>query len=227
MGLAVVRGDGISRTEGFAFDAQERLARRWDDAAGTTPDQPSERLTYATSRNGLPGHIQSTLQLDPSHSREMMTYAAGDGSVVGTATRVPAGWALSALQRASPAAGLTEQLPSRLWAAAPQTSPAVPSFAALYGDAAPITKTWSSGLGRPLARQRQVQQGVWQREGVALQVLPTGLDVRTQDQAGRTTVDLMAADGRRLARTDGSGATTTYAYDVAGRLRRVELPGGS
>lgn len=224
--LALVsdRGAGKEHQQGFAFDGLERLQARWDSAGVTDPTHPLETLRYRYATGEAPGLVQSQLRITDQSFRDTWSIFTGDGVALTTASRTPEGWALAGFSRAWPSQARSVSYGSRALKGDAGMVAQLRSFDVLYDDAAQIGTTQSDALGRVSAESHLAQHDKQSVHTHAYEVRAGELHVTVRDSQGRVVRRVMAADGQPVSVTDGGGRITTFAFDVAGRLRRTTLP---
>lgn len=214
----------------YGFDGRERLVSDWDDLGASNRFNPDRTWAYRDPTLSMPGAITETTLVDPatlSVRTEVELVTAG-GKAVTSAGQVPGGgFAFGALTRTFRATGRTEAR-QRMHLAAGM-SPLDLDWAALYDESVGVDYAYAGPLG-VTAEAREVQQDGVERELAETLFLDpsTGLVVRDTLENGMYRVTSASEpNGRVVAAWDEAGTGWGYDHDVLGRLRELRLPDGA
>jgi RHS repeat-associated protein len=216
----------LAERQGFAYDGLERFAAAWNDAAGTSPVQPGERVSYQYAAPGRLGLRRVVTLADgvTGAAREEVEVFAADGTAVGKLVRGDAGWEVHQLARPHADGSVETFTRAPLPLATDLTTLSVDT---LWAGAARVGSARQSPLGVEGESRGLLHAGVEQVTSVALAVDNGGLRRDATENGAFTTRSWVDATGRVVQRADAAGHVTRYHLDIAGRVRLVTLADGT
>lgn len=226
MTLRTTRGPA-SYQQFFQYDGLERLQSRRDDLGGASKDNPNESYAYRYAAASTPASVYVSTLVDAINgsARERIEFATAAGESVGTASRVPEGWAFGRLLSRSRSRG--EASGSLRGGLSSSADPLALDYASLFPAGAPaIDFTSTSVLGGEVDRRTTFHDGV-ERRLTGTQAIDAGMLVLTSTENGTYSTSSRADASKRVLRfEDEAGVAYTYVYDALGRVRQVLLPDG-
>jgi RHS repeat-associated protein len=225
LALVTDRGPGGVLAASYRYDAHERLAAAWQDFGGSSEAEPLLALRYAYPARDGPGSIVTRALVDAGSLRETVDYVAADGAALGTATRIPEGWAFADLlaHERSTRTAFAYRRP----VLAGEREPAGLAYAALYpADAVLRGRTEAAGFGHAVFSESTVQNGVTRAVEQALSLDGSELVTTAVENDAYLTASAADAAGNVRWVQDEAGAITRFAHDALGRIVRIELADG-
>ncbi|MFE8604556.1 RHS repeat-associated core domain-containing protein [Archangium violaceum] len=208
----------------FRYDAQERLAKQWDNLGGSEAN-PKETYSYRYATATRPGSVFVSQLVDAQFgaARDFIDYSTAAGGAVTTARHIPEGWVFDGVQER-----LASRAESRTWLRS-GVSAAVDvlsmDYTALLAGAWRIS-SGTTGFGETVSSSTTFHDTVERQVATSLG-LEAGQLTRTAVENGTwRTWQALDASMRLVAFEDQERTRTGYSYDVLGRLRQVDLPDG-
>jgi RHS repeat-associated protein len=225
LALVTERGPGGVLAASYRYDAHERLAAAWQDFGGSSEAAPLLALRYAYPSRDGPGSIVTRAFVDAGSLRETADYVAADGAALGTATRIPEGWAFAdvlAHERSTRTA-----FAYRRPMLAGESDPAGLGYAAFYPEAAVLLgRTEAAGFGHAAFSESTVQNGVTRTVEQALSLDGGELVTTAVENDAYSTRSATDAAGNVHWVQDEAGAITRFVHDALGRIVGVDLADG-